>query len=323
MGLFILVYLPQSNVSIEKDKGSLQVRINTLNGYVDELETEYFELVLRASAKKSLISLAQLINQTNTFIPNVQVAFAEAMINGTYGGVDIDSITGLNMMTNNTLINWSNFIINTANEAYNVNTTISINNITINQSKPWTIDATVNLDVTVVGAVAKWVKENISIATFLSIEGLYDPYYLVNTGGDYGKTIKESGVRYDEWNITKLRGHIRNGTYLHRENSEAPSYLMRFTNDIRNSSCCGIESVVDPNKIESSQAKDQDRSYVDYHFWDNTFINDCELIFNITNEDVIPEGGIWDEFEYFKLDLNNTLIFNVTDQDAVRMLFDC
>jgi hypothetical protein len=323
MGLFILLYLPKTNISIDNDKSALETRIIALNDYVNELEDIYFEVVLRATTEKALISLIQYINQTQLYLPDLQAAFTEVMIYGTIGGTKIDSITGLGLMNNNTITNWTSYVANAAEQAYNVNTTIKINKITLNQSNPWKVDTSVNLEIHVLSKEASWNIEDLNLSTSISIEGMHDPYYLINTNGDYGKLIKASGIRYDDWNASKLRWHIRNETYIHWEDSKAPSFLMRFTNDMGNSSCCGIESAIDPNKLESSQEKDQERGYIDYQFWSNPFADQCDLMYNITTPDLIPSGGIWDEFQFFKLHLNNTIKFNITDEHAVRMLFDC
>ena len=75
---------------------------------------------------------------------------------------------------------------------------------------------------------------------------------------------------------------------------------MRFTNTISSSSCCGIESLVNPNKISPS---DQRESYVDYLFWSHRFSNDCTQLYNI--------NGLWDEFSFFKLELDHVVRYNV------------
>ncbi len=76
---------------------------------------------------------------------------------------------------------------------------------------------------------------------------------------------------------------------------------MRFTNTFEPSQCCGIESVVNPNNIAPS---DVIESYVDYHFWNDTYEDQCEKLYNITE--------IWDEFDGFKLDFDYTIKYNVT-----------
>jgi len=313
ISIFILVSTPQSDISLQKDTKAVSARINSIDSYIDDLQSRYFETVLRATTYKTLLSLVFYMNATTSYLTDLDSNFQEVAINGTINKVQIDSITNKKIMENNTLINWSNKIVQTAQDTLNVNTTITINNVSVFQTKPWNVDASLSIDISVKSNVAEWHKKNVTITTTMSIEGLHDPYYLVNTNGDYTNQIKRSSVEFNKWNITFVREHLRNGTYVHWENSEAPNFLMRFTNTITNSSCCGIESLVDPNKISSP---DRIESYVDYLFWSHTFQNQCTKLYNITKPPSNP--GLWDEFRYFKLDTERVIIYNITSQDTVR-----
>ena len=307
MAVFILVFTPQADISLQQDTQAVRTRIIFINNYVNDLENRYFETVLRATTYKTLLSLVFYMNSTSSYITNLDTAFSEVMLTGKINNVPIDDITGKKIMNNNTLWNWTNRLIETARSTYNVNTTITINNVSVFQTKPWSIDSSLSLSFTVKSNVAEWKKENEIIKTTIDIEGLYDPYYLVNTGRTYTNQIKRSSVDFDKWDITKVREHLRNGTYLHWQDSDAPSFLMRFTNTTSSSNCCGIESLVNPNKTTTS---DQIESYVDFLFWNHTYNTRCSDLYNIT--------GLWDEFRYFKLDFVHVAIYNITAQDSVR-----
>ena len=208
-------------------------------------------------------------------------------------------------MENNTLLNWSNSIIQAAKDTLNANTNISIHNVSVFQTGPWTIESRLILNFTVNSSIASWKKENVTITASISIEGLHDPYYLVNTNKAYTNQIKRSSVKFNKWNTAEVREHLRNGTYVHWENSDAPSFLMRFTNTIEPSSCCGIESLVNPNKITPS---DQLRSYVDYHFWRNDV--PCSGLYDVTS--------LWDEFNHFRLDFDHITKYNIQEGDVIK-----
>ncbi|MEK6983367.1 MAG: hypothetical protein AABX33_02240 [Nanoarchaeota archaeon] len=312
MTIFILVFTPQSDVSLQKDLESTRTRVNSVNNYVNDVENRYFEAVLRVSGFAAIESLALYMNKTGLYLTDLDAAFYEVILNGTINNVPIDPITGEKLMEDNTLVNWSNKIIDAGRDTLNVNTTIIINNASASQTTPWDIDLSLSLNLTVKSGTADWKNVEAVTATF-GIEGLDDPYYLINTLGEYRNLVSMSNIEFNKWNITHVREHIRNGTYVHFQNSIAPSFLMRFTNTISNSSCCGIESFVNPNLISPSDRID---SYLDYMLWSP--INDlpCEQIYNITN----PPGseGLWDEFRHFKLDTNHTLLYNITDVDAKK-----
>ncbi|MDP3764883.1 MAG: hypothetical protein Q8R04_00065 [Nanoarchaeota archaeon] len=305
MAVLILVFKPQADISLQKDTQAIRTRISTIDNYASDLENRYFETVLRATTYKTILSLIFYINSTGSYITNLDSAFYEVMLTGKINGVPIDTITGKKIMENNTLTDWNNRIIETAEDTLSVNTTINVKNVSVFQIKPWAIDSRLIVNFTINSNVAQWNKEEI-IATSIGIEGLHDPYYLVNTNKVYTNQIKKSSVEFNQWSIAKVREHLRNGTYVHWENSDAPNFLMRFTNTITNSSCCGIESLVNPNKISPS---DQRESYADYLFWSHKFANNCTQLYNIT--------GLWDEFRFFKLDFTHVALYNITSQDAV------
>ena len=315
MTIFIIVYTPQADITLQKDTKYIKVRINSVDNYVGDLKSSYFETVLRATTQKAILSMVLYMNSTGKYIKNFDSVFSEVMINGTINNVPVDSITGKKIMYNNTLINWSKRIISSARDTYNVNTTIKIENLSVSQSKPWTLDSAMKINFSIKSNVAEWNDENVIISTIVNIEGFPDPYYLVNTNGAYSNQIKKSSVEFDQWNISIARGHLRNGTYVHWSLSDAPSFLMRFSNITTNSSCCGIESIVNPNKIAPN---DQRESYADYAFWAHDYnpVANCTQIYNITNPQT--GGGLWDEFRFVKLDFNHLTKYNITGQDSVR-----
>lgn len=317
MAVFILLFTPQADISLQRDTQAIRTRISSIDNYVNDLQNSYFETILRAATYKTVLSLIFYINSTGTYLPDMDSAFNEVILNGTINGVSIDTITGKKIMENNTLRNWTNKIINVSNSTLNVNTEINIINASVFQTKPWNIESTLIANFTVASNVAEW-KKTMVITTTIGIEGLHDPYYLKNTAGAYTNQIKRSSVEFNQWDVTKVREHLRNGTYVHWQNSNAPDFLIRFTNTITNSSCCGIESLVNPNKISPS---DQINSYVDYMLWNPSINIPCEELYNITNPPT--SNGLWDEFRYFKLDFNHTVMYNITAEDAIRTFQEC
>ena len=311
MAVFILIYTPPTDITLQKDKESVKSRISIIDRYVDELEEQYFETVLRASSHKAILSLIYYINSSDPpqYLANFDAAFYEVIMNGSISNIPVDSVTGRKIMDNNTLSNWTAKIVNTAKDTYNVNTSIEINNVSASQSKPWAIDVALSLNFDIKSEVASWKKENVTIKASVDITGFHDPYYIVNTNRQYSPIIKKSSVEFNKWNISDVREHLRNATYVHWQDSEAPNFLMRFTNSIEASNCCGIESLVDPNKISQP---DQRESYADYLFWPHTYNSQCSLLYNITNPQT--GQGLWDEFRYFKLDFDHVIKYNITNE---------
>ena len=64
MTVFILVFTPQADISLKKDMQSVASRISSIDNYVDDLENNYFETILRATAYKTILSLILYMNST-------------------------------------------------------------------------------------------------------------------------------------------------------------------------------------------------------------------------------------------------------------------
>ena len=185
MAVFILIFAPSADVSLQKDMQSVRVRINSVDSFVSDLEDRYFETILRATTYKAVLSMVNYINSTGSYIKNIDSAFYEISLNGTINGVPIDSVTGKKIMDNNTIKNWTDRIVQTSRDTLNLNTTIIVSNITISQTKPWIIDSSLTLNFAVKSNVAEWKDENLIITTAISIEGFHDPYYIINTNKAY------------------------------------------------------------------------------------------------------------------------------------------
>ncbi|MDP7244467.1 MAG: hypothetical protein QF568_03920, partial [Flavobacteriales bacterium] len=89
---------------------------------------------------------------------------------------------------------------------------------------------------------------------------------------------------------------------------QAPSFLMRFYNDISASSCCGIESLVNPNNPSISN---KDVSYVDYLYW-SSVENCANPPYTLLRVDKIHT-----EFPNFKFDLNHLAKYKLSADEQI------
>ncbi|MFH0867748.1 MAG: hypothetical protein V1831_00380 [Candidatus Woesearchaeota archaeon] len=297
----IIIFTP-SDINLKKDMSSIKTRTSRVNDYVLDLENVYLERALQSSGTKTIMSLILYMDKTDSFLTDIDANFTEVLLKGTIGGTPIDDITGQNIMKDNTYINWINRIINISRYMFNIDTSFDIHGIKIYQVRPWLVNVEANISFMVSTETASWAKNSV-IKTEIGIEKFYDPYYLVNTNGAYANKIRKSGTISDEWNVDKVKDFIRDGNYTHWENSNAPSFLMRFTNDISPSSCCGIESLVNPNNPAISN---QDTSYADYLYWSTTPDCDSFTLYSINNINA--------EFPNFKLDPSHVTKYNLADE---------
>jgi hypothetical protein len=262
----IIIFTP-SGLDLSKNMPVIKTRVSNVNEYVLDLENVYLENALKATGRKTLIGLIGHVKYNGFFANAVEFenAFSEVLLYGEYNGNNIG------VMYENTYNDWLNQIVITAKNTYNIDTTFSpiqLTDIQVYQIRPWFIEVEADITFSVTSETASWTRD-VTIKTEISVENFDDPYYLVNTGGSYINKIRKSDTKFDEWSDEKVIDFIEDGNYTHFEDSQAPSFLMRFTEDETSvSPCCGIESLVNRNTLVSlGLSPSPYKSYVDYLFW--------------------------------------------------------
>ena len=304
----LIIMLTPSDINLSEDAQAIKTRVSNVNNYVFDLENVYLERTLQSAGIKTIISLIRYMQAKGQFLTDFEADFKEVMLNGTINKVPIDSITGQNIMKGNTYTNLTNKIINVSKNVFNVDTAFTINGVKAYQVRPWFVNVDANVSFSVNSETASWNKENAIIKAEIEIESFNDPYYLISTGGSYANKIRKSGTRFDEWNVGKVKDFIRDGNYTRWENSNAPSFIMRFTNDLSASPCCGIESLVNSTNPDIS---DKDVSYADYKYWSTSSL--CP------NSNLYLINGISDgEFPNFKLDLDHVVKYNLMSNAVLK-----
>lgn len=302
----IIIFTP-TKINVKEDISVIKTRVENVNEYVLDLENVYLERTLQAIGRKTILSLILYVDIIGPFATSTDFenAFAEVLLNGTIGGTPIDSITGQTIMTGNTYNDWIDKIKTTAQNTFNIDTTfntINIADIQVNQATPWFVDVEADITFSATSETASWTKD-VTIKAQIPVENFDDPYYLANTDPNYVNKIRRSGTKFDEWNVNKVKDFIRDGNYTHFQNSNAPSFLMRFYDDVSPSSCCGIESLVNPN---NPQISNKDVSYADYLYWSDT--ENC----NNPPKSLFKVDAINTEFTSLKFDLNHLAKYKLT-----------
>ena len=315
----IIIFNPTS-VDLKKDVSSLKSRVSNMNDYVFDLENVYLERALQASGRRAVISIidymeakTEVANQErflSYFGLDFQSAFSEALVEGTLNGEP------LALMGGETFPELASEITSAAESAFNVQTefgALHINNVTVSQSSPWFVDVDfrVSFKVTTAEETASWQRPAV-IKAEISIENFEDPYYLVKTLGKYSNKIRKSGTSFNEWDAAKVKDFIRDGKYTHFQDGKSPSFISRFTNQVTPSVCCGIESLVDPNKLAAlGLDSDRDVSYSDYLFW-STAENCASPPFSLYKVNSIDA-----EFPNLKFDLGHISKYKLTSDSQL------
>lgn len=269
----------------------VETRVFTMNNFIKNIDQDV-KRALYISGFRALLSLTSNVVTTGVFVSNMSGEFAEVIYNGTVNR------TRQPLMDNNTLSWWVQKI-QTQSAHINVNTTISIGPVAISQSDPWRVQLDMALNVTIVDkdGVARW---NVSRAAqaFVPIEDFEDPFYAVKTGGALSRKIIRTN--FTVWNVTYLRTHLMNETYLN--NSNAPSFLLRLQGSTTASNN-GIETLIDTNDLTRVGISVENKTSVDYIYW-STSNPSHSGISGITNVD----------YTKFRLDTAHLSIYNVTNQ---------
>lgn len=300
----IIIFNPTS-VDLKKDVSSIKARVSNVNDYVFDLENAYLKRSLQASGRKSLISLVANMGATQSFLSDFDSSFKEIILGGTISGANVPEMDG------HTFLELKDQIAAAAAKSFNVQTEfspISAGNIRVFQEHPWfiTVEADVSFIVSTAENTASW-ERKVTIRADISIENLIDPYYLVKTNGAYVNKVKRSGTSFDEWDAAKVRDFIRDGKYTHFNDGQSPSFISRFVNSMAPSACCGIESLVNPNKLAAlGLDRDRDVSYSDYLFW-STAENCASPPFSLYKVNSIDT-----EFPNLKFDLGHLSKYKLT-----------
>jgi len=249
----------------------IENRVTNMDNFLNDVERD-LERGLYISSFRAIISMQDYMTVRGSYFTDITSAFREVIMNGTINGSSISIMDSAKI---------SNWIENIQNQATRLNLilNISIQNYTLYQSDPWNIHIGINVTITLTDStnIAHWNK-NTYIETQLSIVGFEDPLYIIHGLGRFSNTINITPYEYNYtqyngsvWNISNLLQHFENSFYA--ANPEAPSFLMRFQNNL-SASPYGIESMINLQKLSSRFSPDEmtiyyDKSVVDYIYWSN------------------------------------------------------
>ncbi len=267
LSIFIFVFMIPNYKRLGDRMTVVEMRVSSMNDFIKDLERDT-ERGLYISSFRAILSLEEYMIISGEFLSDTHKNFKEALLNGTIEG------------TNTTLMRLSTFPlwiekIQEESQEFNIETNITLNDVTLYQDDPWFVGVSANLsfDIRDTTGIASWKMTKI-INTSISIISFEDPLYIINSEGRTTNLINSTPFegnftfKSGQWNVSKLITHTENSYYMSSTN--APSFLMRLENDL-GPSPHGIESLVSIKRLEEL---DLDLcstcSIVDYHYWDDT-----------------------------------------------------
>jgi len=266
--VMILSFFVYNGYTLKNEMKHTKTRVETMNNFIKDSEND-IENAIFIVGFRSLLSLEDYMIKYDNFLNNLGTnlnnAFEEVF---QYGTINSEKMI---LMENNTFINWTTKMKDQAKKT-DINLDFTINDVTISHSSPWLVDISVDLRINVDDKknTASWTISEV-FTKKINITGFVDPLYLVNNDGKVNNTIRKTIVSSF---ATGLPAHLLNSYYI--EHTDAPSYLMRFENNL-GSSPYGIESLVNSQKRLDKGLQALDRSAVDFIYFGTGSTTDCKI----------------------------------------------
>ncbi len=267
--VIILSYNIYTSYKSEDKINVVETRISTMNNFIIDLESD-IENAIFIVGFRSLLGIEDYMMANDNFInnlgTNLNTAFDEVFRQGTINSQKMA------VMENSTFPNWTQKMKEQAIKT-DVELGFTVNGVTISQASPWLVGVSVDLTINVDDKknIASWTINKIYTKN-INITGFVDPLYLVNNDGRVNNSIRKTTVSNF---ATSLPTHALNSYYI--EHTDAPSYLMRFENNL-GSSPYGIESLVNSQKLIDKGIPTRDRSAVDFIYYGTSVTTNCRVI---------------------------------------------
>ncbi len=247
------------NEEKDKDRDLIKKRVNTMNYFIEDFERD-IERASEIIGSRALTSITDNIVEKREFSDNVNKDFKELFINSTLDGQES------RMMNNTNLALWLNKVKEKA-DYMNIISNISIISIDIYQTDPWFVEIRLKADIELKDKsdIAEF-RYNKTIKSKISIKGLEDPLYSINTLGKVPNIIKKSPYsNFIENNKTeKLLNHTLSQHYI--ASDLGPSYLDRLEGKTT-ANDKGIESLVNIENLVNNNINIEEKSVVDYIYF--------------------------------------------------------
>lgn len=261
LGLVLFSYSVTYSYTLQEQAAVVEARIDTMNRFLQEVDSDMKNAIYIAGFR-ALIGMEDEIANTGTFVSDTGDAFEELFMNGTLDGDNVS------VMQNNTFPYWISRIGLEAN-AIGINLSINVTGVSIYHVSPWVVRVSVNstLNISDSKSTASWAQDK-DLQADISVFGFEDPQYAVHTSNNVlkriNRTVYEGNFTNNITGEDNMRDHVSQTYYANF--TGAPSFLMRFENDL-NQSEFGIESFVDKPEVSPYHSCPTETSSVDSIYW--------------------------------------------------------
>ena len=308
VSLFV-IYLQISIISQTSPQNAANAALATsITSFVSSMSDFYLQNILSVTLRSSLIGMNSYLAGNNAFVPaqNQRTAFYQLITNGTmYPYQNI-------VYSNETLNSLLPVFVSLVNAQLNIPLVLNYTpyQFTVTQDSPWTVTVRMVFLYSINQTDVVINNKTLEVYATVPINGLADPYSLINTHGAYAPNISQTNV--STWTIALWKKHILSQQFA--ADSLAPSYLDRLAN-VSSASPNGIEFFILPGQYGYNTTP-VSYSFVDYQFWTRPW--NCTALennlLNITGiSDVSPlQNFLADDAHTAKYTTVNERIFNTT-----------
>ncbi len=294
--IILVLFLGKNSLVLRERQQSVETRISTMNDFLKDFYNDAQRAVY-ISTFRSFIAMEDHLSRSGNYVNDTEDMFRVVFMTGEING------TSQEVMKDSTFLDYQEKVNRIANRI-DINMTVNVTDVRIEQDSPWTLNVSMDLDVIVRDRrnLASW-YDNKTLVTTVSIIELRDPLFAIGTQGRLPQTIVMSPFTdfVDNSNpgvndSTNLELFLNNSYYIN--STRAPSFLMRFEGNL-SPSPYGIESFVDlPDLSAQGMAVGTNRSVVDFIYFSGA-------------ENTASACDIQNMPEWFKLDAASIPIYEI------------
>lgn len=244
------------------ERENTQKRVETLDDFVFSSEQDLSRLIY-VNGYRTIFLIEKNIVETGNYqtSPDPQQIFQESFFNGTFLGQQDVLLSGTN---------YSSIISQIRGNAASINSNFSLTSPVLNVSQvdPWHVRyrLTGNLYFYDLTGTVSW-NRTLDVTSDIPIESFSDPFYVKGTNGKVLNKFVRSPYAFfvSGGDASNLAAHVENSYYI--ASSSAPSFLRRLSGDF-SPDVNGVESLVNLQKLSDQGVSVQQKSVVDYIYFD-------------------------------------------------------
>jgi|SRR3989344_644599 len=267
LSIIIVSFLINIDNRIQGKIQTLNVKVETLNGFVKNINTRYLPDALRASSNQAMISILDYGSNESTYVgDDLENYFIQVLGNGYYNNIKQDDM--FQDKLNFTFYTTVNEIKKLAElqgvvfEYTQQDIENALNTLRFEQEDPWHVNVVLELDYKIrdIKDEISWNLQDKEIKAVLDVQNYRDPLYLIEPNPGVSISIKKAPEDIDFSNLQTFNDHIINANFTN--NTFSPSFLNRLRGDFALSDF-GIESLLNLVYYENPSGY----SNVDYQYF--------------------------------------------------------